>query len=282
MRGCIPQESPLPTAADSELMLSLYRADARSSAASRRRSSASSCGARCTARRTSASARRPSRRRRPPCSARTTSSPRPTAATATRWRWGVDPQALLAELIGRATGTCGGRARIDERHRPRPRVDRLLRHRRRLDRRRHRRRARAARHRPGRRRVLRRRRANQATSTSASTSRRSSSCRWCSSARTTSTASTRPGAGHRGRDHRARAEAFGIPARAGRRHGRAGVARGGARAIERARAGEGPGFLECRPTASSATRAATRALPQAGRARALAGARPAAPRPSAA
>ena len=55
---------------------------------------------------------------------------------------GVDPEALMAELLGprdRRVRRAGG---LDERHRPGPRADRLLRHRRRLDRRRHRRGAR--------------------------------------------------------------------------------------------------------------------------------------------
>ena len=71
---------------------------------------------------------------------------------------GTAPEALAAEMLGRASGVCGGRAGLDERGRPRARAGRLLRDRRRIDRRRHRRRAdaRSARARLGR--LLRRRR----------------------------------------------------------------------------------------------------------------------------
>ncbi len=43
---------------------------------------------------------------------------------------GTDPEALAAEMLGRATGMCGGRAGLDERDRPRAPAGRLLRHRR--------------------------------------------------------------------------------------------------------------------------------------------------------
>ena len=53
---------------------------------------------------------------------------------------GTDPAALAAEMLGRAGGVCGGPGRLDERDRPVARAGRLLRDRRRLDRRGHRRR----------------------------------------------------------------------------------------------------------------------------------------------
>ena len=102
-----------------------------SSAASSRRCTACSSRARCTARRTSTPARRPC----PSASARR-STPDDYVAGTYRGHGhalakGTDPEALAAEMLGRASGICGGRARLDERHRPRARARRLLRHRRR-------------------------------------------------------------------------------------------------------------------------------------------------------
>ena len=81
---------------------------------------------------------------------------------------GTEPEALVAEMLGRATGVCGGRSGSMNVDRPRARDGRLLRDRRRVDRRRHRRRAVGEADRQRRGRVLRRRRDQPAaTSTSA-------------------------------------------------------------------------------------------------------------------
>ena len=95
----------------------------------------------CTARRTCARARRRARSASCACSATRTGSPAPTAATATRSRSASSPQALMAEMLGRATGRVRRARRLDERDRPRAPADGLLRDRRRQHRRRHRRRA---------------------------------------------------------------------------------------------------------------------------------------------
>ena len=74
---------------------------------------------------------------------RAIASPAPTAATATRSRSASSPQALMDELLGRATGRVRRARRLDERHRPRAPADGLLRDRRRQHRRGHGRGARA-------------------------------------------------------------------------------------------------------------------------------------------
>ena len=81
------------------------------------------------------------------------SRPRPPARA-----MGAEPEALLAELLGRSTGDQRRPGRLDEHRRPGPRPDRLLRDRRRQHRRGHGRGARVTRHRRDRSRVLRRRR----------------------------------------------------------------------------------------------------------------------------
>ena len=171
--------------------------------------------------------------------------PRPRAGQGDRAR------AAVAEMLGRATGVCGGRAGIDERHRPRARPGRLLRDRRRQSiaaatgRRRSRPSARGASpvaffgdgaDEPGLLPRVPELRRGQAR------------CRRCSSARTTSTASSRrwPTV-TAGADIAARARRYGMPC--GRRSTATTCGRSTRPRARRSSAparGGGPTLLECR------------------------------------
>ena len=188
----------------------------------------------------------------------------------------ASPQGLLDELLGRATGVCGGRAGsmnvIDLEHG-------LIgcfgivggssRRRRRL--------AGAARHRQRRRRVLRRRRDQPGLLPRVPQLRARPRCRPSSCARTTSTASSRRGS----RSPRARS-ALAPRARLAYEHvdGMDVWARAPRAARRRARpGGRGPVFLETMTYRFVGHSRSDPGVPQAGRARALAGARPAAAGP---
>ena len=184
---------------------------------------------------------------------------------------GVEPQALLDELLGRATGVCGGRAGSMNVDRPRAPADRLLRDRRRLASPRRpapRSRSSATRRRRGR--LLRRRRDQPGLLPRVpELRRRSSGCRSSSSARTTATASSRRArTSPPGRSPTARA-ALGMPAETDRRQRRLGGPRDRrARRSSAPAPATGPPFVECadlplrRPLAQRPGQ-----VPQAGRAR---------------
>ena len=86
------------------------RPDAADPAVRERDPPALPAAARCTARRTSTPARRRSRSASARRSPTATGSPAPTAATATPGRRAPTRRRSSAEMLGRATGVCGGRA----------------------------------------------------------------------------------------------------------------------------------------------------------------------------
>ena len=163
---------------------------------------------------------------------------------------GADLNRMMAELYGRQTGYCKGKggsmhiADFGDRH------ARRQRHRRRRHRDRHRRGSRGA---DGKARAASRSRFSAMAhrmpgrSTNASTSRRPGNCRCSMSARTTCTPRTpRPPRRMPSRDVAARAAGYGIPGVVVDGNDIFAVYQAANRAVERARAGEGPSLIECK------------------------------------